>query len=202
MDIYSKPYDENLPVICMDEKPYQLLGETRDPIPMKPGKVEKIDYEYERDGTCSIFMFCEPLKGWRHTDVSERRTKIDWAHQVEELLTVHYPDKEKIILLQDNLNTHTYGALYEAFPPEKARALKNRLELRFTPKHGSWLNIAEIELSVMERQCLKRRISDINILKNELLAWHTKRNKNQKPVEWQFTTNDARIKLKHLYPVT
>jgi len=200
LDTYSLPYDENIPVICMDEKPYQLLGESREPIPMKPGKIKKTDYEYVRNGTCSIFMFTEPLVGWRHTNVCARRTKIDWAHQVQKLLTVHYPDKQKIRLVMDNLNTHTLGSLYEAFPPATARALAERLEIHYTPKHGSWLNIAEIELSALERQCLKRRIPDIETLRTELEAWHTERNKTQKSVDWQFTSVDARTKLKRLYP--
>ena len=199
--LYSLPYDENIPLICMDEKPYQLLGETRAPIPMKPGNAKKTDYQYVRNGTCCIFVFTEPLRGWRHISVKERRTKVDWAHQIHELLTVHYPDNKKIRLVMDNLNTHTMGALYEAFPPNIARALAERLEIHYTPKHGSWLNIAEIELSVMERQCLKRRIETIPLLQKELESWQSDRNKNQKGVDWQFKTDDARIKLKRLYPL-
>ena len=201
LTLYCLPYDKDIPVICMDEKPYQLLGETRHPIPMKPGEAQKTDYEYKRNGTCSIFAFTEPKKGWRHTDVSERRTKIDWANQIRELLTVHYPKAKKIRLVQDNLNTHSLGSLYEAFSPEIARGLAERLDLHFTPKHGSWLNIAEIELSVMERQCLGRRIDTMEKLKEELAAWEQTRNKKQKGVDWQFTAKDARIKLKRLYPV-
>ena len=199
--LYSLPYDTNIPLICMDEKPYQLLGEARSPIPMKPGKVKKTDYEYVRNGTCSIFVFTEPLNGWRHMSVKEHRTKIDWAQQIHELLTVHYPDKKKIRLVMDNLNTHTLGSLYEAFPPETARALAERLEIHYTPKHGSWLNIAEIELSVLERQCLKRRIGSIPLLQTELTSWECARNNPQKNVDWQFKTDDARIKLKRLYPL-
>lgn len=185
----------------MDEKPYQLLDEKLKPISMKPGKTKKTDYEYVRNGTCSIFVFTEPLADWRNTSVREQRTKKDWAEEVYELLTVHYPDKTKIRLVLDNLNTHTLGSLYETYPPETARALTKRLEIHYTPKHGSWLNIAEIELSVMERQCLKRRIPNIGNLRAELAAWHNERNKNQKSVDWQFTTANARIKLKRLYPM-
>jgi len=198
---YSLPYDESIPVICMDEKPYQLLGESREPIPMKPGGTERIDYEYVRNGTCSIFMFTEPLNGWRHTKVCKRRTKIDWAHQIHELLTVYYPAAKRIRLVQDNLNTHTVGSLYEAYSPETARALAERLEIHYTPKHGSWLNIAEIELSAMEKQCLGRRIDTTTKLETELTAWEQVRNKKQKGVDWHFTTTEARVKLKRLYPV-
>lgn len=201
LDTYRLPYDENIPLICMDEKPYQLLGEKLTSIPMKPGSPKRTDYEYIRNGTCSIFVFTEPLAGWRNTSVRERRTKKDWAEEIYELLTVHYPGKQKIRLVLDNLNTHTISSLYEAYPPETARALARRLEIHYTPKHGSWLNIAEMELSVMERQCLKRRLSDMNTIRTELASWHTERNKNQKSVDWQFTTHDARIKLKRLYPV-
>jgi len=200
LDTYCLPYDKNIPLVCMDEKPYQLLDETLKPLPMKRGRLKRIDYEYVRNGTCSIFVFSEPLAGWRKTSVRERRTKKDWAEEIYELLTVRYPDTAKIRLVLDNLNTHTIGSLYETYPPEVASKLAKRLEIHYTPVHGSWLNIAEIELSVMERQCLKRRIPDIEILRTELEAWHTARNENQKSVDWQFTTNDARIKLKRLYP--
>jgi hypothetical protein len=201
LDVYQRPYDENCPVVCMDEKPYQFLGETREPIPMKPGKVKREDNEYVRNGTCSIFIFTEPLKGWRRTCASERRTRIDWAEQVQILLEEDYPDTPKVCLVMDNLNTHTISSLYEAFSPNKARELAKRLEIHYTPKHGSWLNIAEIELSVMERQCLGRRIPDIQTLSRELSAWNIERNHASKSVDWQFTTDDARIKLKRLYPI-
>ena len=201
MDVYSLPYDPQIPVICMDEKPYQLLDEKLAPIPMTPGQVKKIDHEYVRTGTCSIFIFTEPLAGWRNTSVRVRRTSQDWAQEIHELLTVHYPDKAKIRIVMDNLSTHTLGALYQTYSPEIARNLASRLEVHYTPKHGSWLNVAEIELSVMERQCLKRRLPDIDTLRAELSTWHTDRNKNQKPVDWQFTNKDARTKLKRLYPV-
>jgi hypothetical protein len=200
LDLYQQPFDESLPVICMDEKPFQLLGESRDSIPMKPGKAERRDGEYIRNGTCCIFIFTEPLAGWRHVEASERRTRVDWANQIRELLEVHYPQAPRIRLVMDNLNTHTTASLYEAFPPELARSLAKRLEIHYTPKHGSWLNIAEIELSVMSKQCLDRRIADITSLQNELSAWENTRNTTQKGVDWQFTTGLARTKLKRLYP--
>lgn len=200
LDVYARDYDENYPVVCMDEKPYQLLDESRKPIPMRPGEIKRYDSEYVRNGTCSIFIFTEPLKGWRNASVSERRTKKDWAGHVEELLEVHYSDATKVCLVMDNLNTHTISSLYEAFPPEKARALARRLEIHYTPKHGSWLNIAEIELSAMTAQCLGRRLPDIDTLSAELRAWNIDRNNSAHPVEWHFTTDDARVKLKKLYP--
>lgn len=200
LDLYQQPFDESFPVICMDEKPLQLLDESRAPIPMKPGKPERQDAEYIRNGTCSIFLFTEPLAGWRHATVCQRRTRIDWANQIRELLEIHYPYVPKVRLVMDNLNTHTVSSLYEAFPPETARSLAKRLEIHYTPKHGSWLNIAEIELSAMTKQCLDRRIPDINSLCTELSAWELSRNNKQKGVDWQFTTEDARIKLKRLYP--
>jgi hypothetical protein len=200
LDLYQQPFDESFPLICMDEKPYQLLDESREPIPMKPGKPQRQDCEYIRNGTCSIFIFTEPLAGWRHVTACERRTRIDWANQIRELLEVYYPSAPKIRLVMDNLNTHSIASLYEAFPPETARNLAKRLEIHYTPKHGSWLNIAEIELSVLSGQCLDRRIATINSLRSELSGWEATRNQNQKSVDWQFTTNTARIKLKRLYP--
>lgn len=200
LDLYQLPFDEMIPVICMDEQPHQLLGEYREPIQMKPGKPERQDSEYIRNGTCSIFIFTEPLGCWRHVSARERRTKIDWANQIRDLLETYYPDAPIIRLVMDNLNTHSISSLYEAFPPEVARRLAKRLEIHHTPKHGSWLNIAEIELSAMSRQCLDRRISDITLLKTELTAWEVSRNYSQKSVDWQFTTDSARIKLKRLYP--
>jgi len=200
LDVYHEPYDANCPVICMDEKPFQLLDEVREPIPMKPAKPLREDSEYERNGTCSIFIFTEPLTGWRHVEVRNQRTRIDWAQQVQELLEIHYPHAPKIKLVMDNLNTHSIASLYQAFEPETARRLAKRLEIHYTPKHGSWLNIAEIELSVMTRQCLGRRIPSIAELSHELSAWVQARNDGQKGVDWQFTTSDARIKLKRLYP--
>ncbi|MCL4517055.1 MAG: IS630 family transposase [Firmicutes bacterium] len=200
LDLYQQPFDESSPVICMDEKPYQLLDETRPPIPMEPGNPERRDGEYIRNGTCSIFIFTEPLAGWRHVAVCERRTRIDWAHQIQELLEVYYPETPMIRLVMDNLNTHSNASLYEAFPAETARSLAKRLEIHYTPKHGSWLNIAEIELSAMTRQCLDRRIASIETLRLELAQWQIARNNHQKGVDWQFTTDTARIKLKRLYP--
>jgi hypothetical protein len=187
LDLYHQPFDEDIPVICMDEKPYQLLDEARKPIPMKPGKPARRDSEYKRNGTCSIFLFTEPLAGWRHVSVHERRTRIDWANEVRELLEVHYPNALKIRLVMDNLNTHTIASLYEAFDPETARRLAKRLEIHYTPKHGSWLNIAEIELGAMTSQCLSRRIPSLMELSLELREWEASRNKEQKGVDWQFT---------------
>lgn len=200
LHIYSLPYDPEVPVICMDEKPYQLIGEAREPLTARPGDIKKLDAEYERCGTCSIFVFTEALAGWRHVSVRERRTRLDWAMEVRYILTGVYPDKEKIILVMDNLNTHTKASLYQAFPAAEAAALANRLEIHYTPKHGSWLNIAEIELNAMTRQCLDRRVDDIDILRPELAIWESERNENCKSVDWQFTAEDARIKLKSLYP--
>lgn len=194
------PYDADYPVICMDEKPYQLLDEAREPIPMKAAKPRREDSEYVRHGRCSIFVFTEPLAGRRHVAVREQRTRIDWAEQVRELLDVHYPNVPKIKWVMDNLNSHSIASLYQAFEPETARRLAKRLEIHYRPKHGSWLNIAEIELSVMTSQCLGRRIPSIPELARELSAWECARNQRQKGVDWQFTTADARIKLKRLYP--
>ena len=198
--MYHRPYDEACPVICMDEKPYQLLGECRQPIPMKPGEVKRYDSEYVRNGTCSIFVFAEPLKGRRRVTVSRRRTRIDWANHVAHLLEVDYPNAPKVCLVMDNLNTHTISSLYEAFPAVRAHALARRLEIHYTPKHGSWLNIAEIELSALTSQCLGRRIPDMEVLSTELEAWNIARDNTSVSVNWQFTTEDARVKLHRLYP--
>lgn len=200
LEVYALPYDEKIPLICMDEKPYQLLGEKLEPLPMGPGSPQKQDYEYIRNGVCSIFVFTEPLAGWRHVCAKEQRTKVDWAYQIKELLEVHYPMAEKVRLVMDNLNTHTIGSLYEAFPPAQALALAKRLEIHYTPKHGSWLNIAEIELNVLTMQCLDRRIPLIVELNRHLVAWETSRNHTTKLVDWHFTTQQARDKLKWLYP--
>ena len=200
LETYALPYDPSIPLICMDEQPCQLLGEKLDPIPMKPGRALREDYEYVREGTCCIFVFTEPLQGWRHVEATQRRTKLDWAHQIEQLLTEYYPDTKLVRLVMDNLNTHTIGSLYQAFPAEKARELAKRLEIHYTPKHGSWLNIAEIELSVVTRQCLDRRIPSINILNQALSAWEKDRNHAFKHVDWHFDTHLARGKLKYLYP--
>lgn len=201
LEVYSRPYDEKKPVVCMDEKPLQLLADARRKIKMESGKPERIDNEYIRKGTCSIFLFTEPLGGWRYADANEHRTKIDWANHIKWLLQ-QYPNAEKIVLVMDNLNTHNISSLYEAFPPEEALQMAKRLEIHYTPKHGSWLNVAEIELSALGRQCLgKRRIDNIQVLDHELDSWSVDRNVNQKGVDWQFKTEDARIKLKRLYPI-
>src|SRR5450631_1832679 len=201
LETYAQPYDRRVPVICMDEQPMQLLKETRVPIAATKRHPRRVDYEYERAGTASIFMFCEPLAGWRHVSVRPQRTKVDWALEMEELLRTRYRTADKIILVCDNLNTHTKGAFYEAFEPAKARSIVRRLEFRHTPKHGSWLNIAENELSSLTRQCLKgRRLGDIPTLRAETQAWHQASNKQQRGVDWQFKINDARTKLKSLYP--
>jgi hypothetical protein len=200
--VYARPYDKNRPAVCMDEKPYQLLGLSRNSIPAEPGAPEREDYEYIRNGTCSIFIFTEPLAGWRYAQAFPRRTKRDWAGRVQWLLNEQYPEAEKVVLVMDNLNTHTVSSLYETFPPEEAFRLASRLEIHYTPKHGSWLNIAEIELSAMAAQCLgQRRIPQLMVLNAELAAWHARRNQSQKGVDWQFTAKDARIKLKRLYPL-
>ena len=199
LDVYKRPFDPNRPIICMDESPKQLISETRVPIPASPGRAAKHDYEYKRCGKSNIFLACEPLAGKRIVKVTERRTKLDWACFVEEI-AARYEYAEKITLVMDNLNTHSPGSLYEMFPPEKAKALWDRFEFVHTPKHGSWLNIAEIELNVLTSQCLNRRIDNIETVKKEVAAWQEFRaNKNAK-VNWRFTTTDARVKLSRLYP--
>lgn len=200
LDVYELPYNPEVPVVCMDEKPYQLLGEARNSWAMRPGDNKKIDSEYVRNGTCSIFAFVEALAGTHHVSVREHRTAIDWAEEIKYLVDVMYPDKEKIILVMDNLNTHKASSLYKAFPPEEARRIIKKLEIHYTPKHGSWLDIAEIELNVMTRQCLSRRIESIDRLRTELDAWENERNNSYAKVNWQFTTKDARTKLISLYP--
>lgn len=200
LDIYELPYNPDVPVVCMDEKPYQLLGEARDSWAMRPGDNKKVDSEYVRKGTRSIFAFVEALAGKHHVSVREHRTAIDWAEEIQYLVDVMYPQKEKIILVMDNLNIHKAASLYKAFPPEKARRITKKLEIHYTPKHGSWLDIAEIELNVMTRQCLSRRIESIDILRTELSAWESERNNNYAKINWQFTTKNARIKLASLYP--
>lgn len=200
LEIYKRPYNPTVPVVCMDEQPTQLIKETRRKIAVEPGKVERVDYEYERNGTAANFMFTEPLGGWRKVNVRERKTSVDWAHEIKALLNEDYPEAEKVILVCDNLNTHKVASLYETFEPKQARQIAERLEIHYTPKHGSWLNIAEIELSVFTRQCLDRRIPDRVKLQQEAQAWYRKRNTGQKAVDWQFTTEDARVKLKRLYP--
>lgn len=200
LEVYKRPFNPKRPVLCMDEQPIQLIKEKRTTIPNKPGQPERCDYEYERNGTANHFLFTDPLAGWRKVNIRERRTAIDWAIEIKELIDQDYPEAEKIILVCDNLNTHKPASLYEAFCPAEARRLLSRLEIHYTPKHGSWLNIAEIELSVLTRQCLKRRIPDIKTLRQQITAWYKERNSKQKSVNWRFSTENARIKLKRLYP--
>src|SRR5687767_7119624 len=200
LEVYTRPYDERFPQVCLDEKSKQLMGEVREPLALSPGHPARYDYEYEREGTANLFIVSEPLAGWRHISVTERRTKIDWAHCVKELIDVHYPQAERIILVMDNLNTHTPAALYEAFAPAEARRIASKLQIHYTPKHGSWLNMAEIELSVLARQCLDQRIPDREKLAEEVSAWEAARNAAESSIVWRFTSADARIKLKHLYP--
>lgn len=200
LDLYQRPYDKLRPVVCMDETARQLVAEFRIPIPARPGQPRRVDYEYERKGTANVFMFAEPLRGWRWAPVTERRTRVDWAKAVRELLEVHYPNAQVVRVVMDNLNVHSVASLYEAFEPEVARRLIRRLEIHHTPKHGSWLNVAEIELKALSVQCLARRIADFTTLSREVSAWERERNRRTVAVDWQFRTPDARIKLKHLYP--
>ena len=200
LELYAEPYDPAYPLVCFDESPYQMISETRVPVPVEQGKPQRIDYEYKREGTCNLFMFFQPLGGWRHVKVTERRTAKDYAQCMKDLVDVHLPDAILISVVQDNLNTHTGAALYEAFAPAEARRILNKLDFRYTPKHGSWLNMAEIELSALVRQCLDRRLPDIETLADEVQAWQQQRNDEVVKVLWQFTTTDARTKLKHLYP--
>jgi hypothetical protein len=197
--IYKRPYDKVFPVVCMDESPRQLINETRQALPAKPGRLARHDYEYERCGVCNIFMAGEPLAGHRLVKVTEQKTKKDWAYFIEDI-ALAYEDAAKITLVMDNLNTHKAVSLYEVFTPEKAKALWDRFEFVYTPKHGSWLNMAEIELNVLAQQCLNRRISNISEVKSEVDAWQNNRNNRNATIKWQFTTKDARIKLQHLYP--
>ena len=200
LDVYEMPYNPSVPVVCMDEKPYQLLGEARESRAMRPGDNKKIDSEYIRNGTCSIFAFIEPLGGKHHVSVREHRTAVDWAEEIKYLVDEMYPDAEKIILVMDNLNTHKPSSLYKKYKPEEARRIIRKLEIHYTPKHGSWLDIAEIELNIMTRQCLNRRIDSIEKLTSELAAWEKERNENHSKVNWHFRTKDARVKLISLYP--
>jgi hypothetical protein len=200
LSVYLRPYDERYPQLCMDEISKQLVSEKRLSLPIRPGERVCYDYEYERKGVRNIFIVCEPLTGRRYTKVTEHRTKRDWAEFIREIVDIHYPGAEKVILVLDNLNTQTLSALYECFPPQEARRIIEKLELHYTPEHGSWLNMAEIELSVLSRQCLDRRIGNEYELKQETSAWQEKRNVADTKINWRFTTQDARIKLKHLYP--
>lgn len=200
LEVYTLPYDENCPVICIDEKPYQLLDECRNPLPMKQGRPKRVDNEYVKCGTSSIFVMTEPLTGWYHAHARERRTKIDFAEEIDNLFKIR-PELTKIKLVMDNLNTHAISSFYEAFEPQKARELVKKIDIHYTPKHGSWLNIAEIAISVLSKQCLDRRIPSIEILNSEIAAWENRANIQSKKINWQFTTDDARIKLNSLYPV-
>ena len=199
LEVYKRPYDENHPVVCMDESPKQLIGETKTPIEAKPGSEEKYDYEYVRNGVCNVFMSNEPLAGKRYVKVTKQKTKQDWALFLEEIAN-EYPDAKKITLVMDNLETHKPGSLYDTFPAKKAKSLWDRFEFIYTPKHGSWLNMAEIELNVLMGQCLKGRIPDFDKVKSQVKAWESERNNKNAKINWQFTTEDARIKLKKLYP--
>jgi hypothetical protein len=200
LEVYQRPHDPTLPVVCLDETSKQLIAETRVPIAAKPGRPARHDYEYQRNGTANLFMMFAALEGWRHVKVTDRHAAVDYAEVLKELSDTHFPEAQKIILVQDNLNTHRPASLYEAFPAAEARRLVERFEWHYTPKHGSWLDMAESELSVLSGQCLDRRIPDKQTLSEEVAAWERSRNKNHTKADWQFTTADARVKLKRLYP--
>ncbi len=200
LDVYTRPYDPRRPQVCLDETSRQLLADVTPAQLPRPGRPAREDYEYVRGGVVNLFLVCEPLRGWRHITVSDRRTRLDWAHCIKELVDVHYTTAEVIVLVLDNLNTHTPASLYEAFPPAEAKRLAAKLEIHYTPKHGSWLNMAEIELNVLAAQCLDRRLPDRATLAGEAAAWQASRNADRRTINWRFTTADARIKLKHLYP--
>lgn len=201
LEVYKRRYCEANPLVCMDESSKQLIKETRNPEPIQSGQPRKYDYEYERNGVAHLFMFFAPLSGWRHVEVTDHHTKVDWAHCMKDLADIHFPHAEKITVVMDNLNTHRAASLYAAFEPQEARRLLGRLEFHYTPKHGSWLNMAETEFSVLMRQCLDRRIPDQETLKHEVAAWQSMRNLKSSPADWRFTVEDARIRLKKLYPV-
>ena len=200
LEVYQRPYDRQRPLVCLDESSKQLIAETRVPIAAKPGQPGRHDYEYRRNGTANLFMMFAPLEGWRHVKVTDRHTAVDYAQVLKELSDTHFPGSAKIVLVQDNLNTHKPASLYEAFPPAEARRLVERFEWHYTPKHGSWLDMAESELSVLSSQCLDRRIPDQRVLKDEVEAWEADRNIKHAKANWQFTTADARVKLRRLYP--
>ncbi len=200
LEVYQRPFDPKRPLLCMDEISKQLLADSRLPLPMRPGKLERYDYEYVRHGTANVFLSFAPLLGRRHLKVTAQRTRKDWAESMQEVADVHFPEAEIIVLVLDNLNTHTLASFYEAFEPAEARRLASRFEIHYTPKQGSWLNMAEIELSILARQCLDRRITERETVQHEAGAWETERNERQMTVDWRFTTTDARIKLKRLYP--
>jgi hypothetical protein len=200
LDLYEEPDDPMRPRVCFDERPCQLLGDSREPLPMGLGHPLRVDYEYTRQGTCNLFMMAEPFQGWRHLTVTPRRTKQEFAHCMAELVDVHFPKAEKIRVVLDNLSTHTPAALYDVFPPADARRMLRTLEFHLTPVHGSWLNMAEIELAILARQCLNRRVPDVHTMGREVAAWEARRNRHQATIDWRFTTKTARIKLKSLYP--
>jgi hypothetical protein len=200
LDVYQRPTDPTRPLICLDETSRQVLAETRAPQAVAPGRPARHDPEYARNGVVNVFLVCAPLGGWRQVRISERRTRIDWAHCIKDLIDVHYPQADRLVLVMDHLNTHSPASLYEAFPPIEAKRLADKLEIHYTPKHGSWLNMAEIELSVLQRQCLDRRLGDRATMEREVAAWVAARNTTAATIDWRFTTDDARIKLKRLYP--
>ena len=200
LDVYARPYDPKRPQVCFDEKSVQLIAEARRPLPSKPGQPERFDYEYQRRGTRNLFIYFQPLAGWRHIEVTERRTKVDFAHCMRYLVDELFPDAEVVVVVLDNLNTHSPAALYEAFEPEEAKRILDRLEFHYTPKHGSWLNMVEIELSVLSEQCLDDRIPDEDSLQRRVAAWEAPRNEQRATVHWRFSSPDARAKLKRLYP--
>ncbi len=200
LDVYALPYDPKRPVVCFDESPVQLIAETRKPLPPKPGQPERFDYEYKRNGTRNLFFFFQPLAGWRHVLIREHRTKVDYAYAMRYLVDELFPEADVVVVVQDNLNTHTPAALYEAFEPAEAKRILNRLEFHYTPKHGSWLNMVEIELGILSEQCLNARIPDEETLRCKVKAWERARNERRATVNWRFSTSDARVKLSRLYP--
>lgn len=200
LELYEQPFDPNRPQVCFDERPCQLISEKRIPIPAKPGQPERCDYEYQREGTCNLFAFFQPLRGWRHLKVTQQRTAQDFAYCMKDLVDELFPNAELIRVVLDNLNTHNPVSLYRTFPPQEARRILSKLEFHYTPKHGSWLNMVEIEFSVLSRQCLNRRIPSIEIMEQEVAAWEEQRNQQKATVEWRFTNQDARVKLEKLYP--
>lgn len=200
LEVYTRPYHPRYPLVCFEETSKQWVLQTQVPLPPESAQLERYDYEYARNGVRNLFMICQPLAGWRHVEVTEQRTKADYAQQMQDLVDIHYPDAEWITVVHDQLNTHVPSALYETFEPQEAKRILDKLEIHYTPKHGSWLNMAEIELSVLAPQCLARRIRDQETLKREVAAWQERRNGQSRMIDWQFTTDDARIKLKRLYP--
>ena len=202
LDVYTRPYDPRYPQVCLDERPVQLLADRRPALPARPGHPARQDYEYERRGTANLFFWYEPLAGVRHVVPTQRRTMVDWAHCIQDLVEVYYPQAERIVLVMDNLNTHSPASLYQAFPPAEAKRLADKLEIHPTPTHGSWLNMAEVELAVLAKQCLDRRIPDLDALTAEVHAWEAERNRTATIIDWRFTTADARIRLKRLYPTS